>query len=309
MQGKKVLLIVNPCAGKNSKRASAQDIISKLSSENYDFEVRETQRQGHATEIVKEIGSDFDMIICCGGDGTLNETINGLLMLDRKIPIGYIPSGSTNDLAVTLGIPAKVDKAAEMIAKGKMNGYDVGSLNGRYFNYVASFGLGVELSYSTPQALKNILGHAAYMINGFVINLIPMIKNLKPVHMKIEYDGGVLDDDFYFGSFSNSTSVAGIFKLKGSDVKLNDGYFELLLVRGLKKNTEAFSMLGKIIRQEYDGEKIMLIKSKKVKITCDKETPWTIDGEFGGDLKDVDLEVHHRAFDIYSDNDELFSPE
>ena len=275
MQGKKVLLIVNPCAGKNSKRASAQDIISKLSSEDYDFEVRETQRQGHATEIVKEIGSDFDMIICCGGDGTLNETINGLLTLDRKIPIGYIPSGSTNDLAVTLGIPARVDKAAEMIAKGKMNGYDVGSLNGRYFNYVASFGLGVELSYSTPQALKNILGHAAYMINGFVINLIPMIKNLKPVHMKIEYDGGVLDDDFYFGSFSNSTSVAGIFKLKGSDVKLNDGYFELLLVRGLKKNTEAFSMLGKIIRQEYDGEKIMLIKSKKVKITCDKETPWT----------------------------------
>lgn len=309
MQGKKVLLIVNPCAGKNSKRASAQDIISKLSSENYDFEVRETQRQGHATEIVKEIGSDFDMIICCGGDGTLNETINGLLTLDRKIPIGYIPSGSTNDLAVTLGIPAKVDKAAEMIEKGKMNGYDVGSLNGRYFNYVASFGLGVELSYSTPQALKNILGHAAYMINGFVINLIPMIKNLKPVHMKIEYDGGVLDDDFYFGSFSNSTSVAGIFKLKGSDVKLNDGYFELLLVRGLKKNTEAFSMLGKIIRQEYDGEKIMLIKSKKVKITCDKKTPWTIDGEFGGDLKDVELEVHHRAFDIYSDNDELFLPE
>ena len=304
-----MLLIVNPCAGKNRKRASAQDVISKLSSVNFDFDVRETQRQGHATEIVKEFGADYDMIICCGGDGTLNETINGLLTLEKRIPIGYIPSGSTNDLAVTLGIPAKVDKAAEMITNGKINGYDVGSLNGRYFNYVASFGLGVELSYSTPQALKNILGHAAYMINGFVINLIPMIKNLKPVHMKIEYDGGVLEDDFYFGSFSNSTSVAGIFKLKGSDVKLNDGYFELLLVRGLKKNTEAFSMLGKIIRQEYDGEKIMLIKSKKVKITCDKETPWTIDGEFGGDLKDVDLEVHHRAFDIYSDNDELFLPE
>lgn len=309
MNGKKVLLIINPCAGKNSKRVGALDIISKLSSEEYDFEVRTTRCQGDATTIVKEIGSNFDMIICCGGDGTLNETVNGLLSLDRKIPLGYVPSGSTNDLATTLGIPGKVGEAANMIMNGKLNGYDVGSLNGKYFNYVASFGAGVELSYSTPQALKNILGHAAYMINGFVINLIPIIKNLKPIHMKIEYDGGVIEDNFYFGSFSNSTSVAGLFKFKNQDVKLNDGYFELLLVRGLKKNTDAFSMLGKIIRQEYDGEKIMLIKTKKVKITADEETPWTLDGEFGGNQKDVELTVLHNAFEIYSDNDEMFIAE
>ena len=309
MEGRKVLLIINPCAGKNSKRAGALDIMSKLSSEKFDFEVRTTRCQGDATTIVKEVGSEYDMIICCGGDGTLNETVNGLLTLNKRIPIGYVPSGSTNDLAVTLGIPTVVGEAANMILNGKLNGYDVGSLNGKYFNYVASFGAGVELSYSTPQALKNVLGHAAYMINAFVIKLIPMVKNLKPIHMKIEYDDGILEDDFYFGSFSNSTSVAGLFKFKDQDVKLNDGYFELLLVRGLKKNTDAFSMLGKIIRQEYDGEKIMLIKSKKVKITCDKETPWTVDGEFGGNLKDVELNVIHKAFDIYSDNDEMFITE
>lgn len=307
--GKKVLLIINPCAGKNSKRVGALDIISKLSSGDYDFEVRTTRCQGDATTIVKEVGINYDMIICCGGDGTLNETVNGLLSLDKKIPLGYVPSGSTNDLATTLGIPRKVGDAANMIMNGKLNGYDVGSLNGKYFNYVASFGAGVELSYSTPQALKNILGHAAYMINGFVINLIPIIKNLKPIHMKIEYDGGVIEDNFYFGSFSNSTSVAGMFKFKNQDVKLNDGYFELLLVRGLKKNTDAFSMLGKIIRQEYDGEKIMLIKTKSVKITADEETPWTLDGEFGGNQKDVELNVIHNAFDIYSDNDEMFITE
>lgn len=306
MEGRKVLLIINPCAGKNSKRAGALDIMNKLSSEKFDFEVRTTRCQGDATTIVKEVGSQYDMIICCGGDGTLNETVNGLLTLNKRIPIGYVPSGSTNDLAVTLGIPTVVGEAANMILNGKLNGYDVGSLNGKYFNYVASFGAGVELSYSTPQGLKNVLGHAAYMINAFVIKLIPMLKNLKPIHMKIEYDDGVLEDDFYFGSFSNSTSVAGLFKFKDQDVKLNDGYFELLLVRGLKKNTDAFSMLGKIIRQEYDGEKIMLIKSKKVKITSDRETPWTVDGEFGGNLKDVELNVIHKAFDIYSDNDEMF---
>lgn len=306
MEHKKVLLIINPCAGKNSKRIGALDIMNKLSSADFDFEVRTTRCQGDATTIVKEVGADYDMIICCGGDGTLNETINGLMKLDKRIPIGYVPSGSTNDLAVTLGIPTEVGKAADLILSGKKNGYDVGSFNGKYFNYVASFGAGVELSYSTPQLMKNLLGHAAYMINGFVIKLIPMLVNLKPIHMKIEYDDCVIEDDFYFGALSNSTSVAGLFKYDNQNIKLNDGCFELLLVRGLKRKTEVFSMLSKIIHQDYDGDRIMLIKTKHVKITADRETPWTLDGEFGGNHKDIDLSVMHKAFDIYSDNDTLF---
>lgn len=307
MAGKKVLLIINPCAGKNSRRIGALDIMSKLSSADFDFEVRTTRCQGDATTIVREIGADYDMIICCGGDGTLNETVNGLLKIDKRIPVGYVPSGSTNDLAATLGIPIRVSEAADLILSEKLNSYDVGSFNGRYFNYVASFGAGVDIAYSTPQILKNLFGHAAYLINGFVIRIIPMLLNVRPVHMKIEYDGGVLEDNFYFGSFSNSTSVAGLFKI--NDIKLNDGYFELLLVRGMKRNTEAFSMLSKIIHQEYDGEKIILLRTKKVKITCDEEIPWTLDGEFGGNVGNVELEVVHNAFDIYSDNDEIFVKE
>lgn len=308
-QRKKVLLIINPCAGKNSKRVGALDIMNKLSSADFDFEVRNTRCQGDATTIVKEIGEKYDIIICAGGDGTLNETVNGLMKLNKRIPIGYIPSGSTNDLAVTLGIPTKVGGAADLILSEKINGYDVGNFNGRFFNYVASFGLGVELSYSTPQAMKNLLGHSAYMINAFVLKLIPMLVHLKPIHMKIEYDGNVLEDNFYFGSFSNSTSVAGMFKFNPDEVKLNDGYFELLLVRGLKRNTEAFSMLGKIIRQDYDGDRIMLIKAKNIKITCDEEIPWTLDGEFGGNHKNIELSVNHKGFDIYSDNDRMFIKE
>lgn len=306
LQRKKVLLIINPCAGKNSKRIGALDIMNKLSSADFDFEVRTTRCQGDATTIVKEIGADYDMIICCGGDGTLNETINGLMKLEKRIPIGYVPSGSTNDLAVTLGIPTEVGKAADLILSEKINGYDVGCFNGRYFNYVASFGVGVELSYSTPQAMKNLLGHSAYMINAFIVKLIPMLAHLKPIHMKIEYDGNTLEDDFYFGAFSNSTSVAGMFKYDNHNIKLNDGCFELLLVRGLKRKTEAFKMLGKIIRQDYDGERIMLIKAKNVKITCNEAIPWTLDGEFGGNHKDIDLKVVHNGFDIYSDNDKMF---
>lgn len=308
-QRKKVLLVINPCAGKNSKRVGALDIMNRLSSADFDFEVRNTRCQGDATTIVKEIGENYDMVICCGGDGTLNEAVNGLMKLNKRIPIGYIPSGSTNDLAATLGIPTKIDEAAELILSEKLNSYDVGEFNGRFFNYVASFGLGVEVSYSTPQAMKNLLGHWAYMINAFVLKLIPMLSHLKPVHMKVEYDGNELEDDFYFGSFSNSTSVAGLFKFNQDEVKLNDGCFELLLVRGLKRKSEAFSMLGKIIRQEYDGERIMLIKAKNVKITCDEEIPWTLDGEFGGNHKNIELSVNHRGFDIYSDNDRMFIKE
>lgn len=304
MARKKVLIIINPCAGRNSKRIGALDIMNKLSAEEFDFEVRTTRCQGDATTIVREVGADYDMIICCGGDGTLNETVNGLMKINKRIPIGYVPSGSTNDLASTLGIPIEVGEATRLISSGKINSYDVGTFNGKYFNYVASFGVGVDIAYSTPQVLKNMFGHTAYIINGFVIRLIPMLIHSKPVHMKIEYDDGVIEDDFYFGSISNSTSVAGLFKL--NDIKLNDGYFELLLVRGMKHNTEAFGMLSKIIHQEYDGEKILLVKTKKVKITCKDKAPWTLDGENGGMVGDAEINIVHNAFEIYSDNEKLF---
>lgn len=309
MNGKKLLLIINPCAGKNSKRVKALDIINKLSKADYDFNIKTTKCQGDATTIVKDCANDYDLIVCCGGDGTLNETINGMLKIDKRIPLGYIPSGSTNDLATTLGIPIGVGEATDLILSGKTNGYDIGKINDRYFTYIASFGIATELSYSTPQKLKNMFGHAAYMINGFGVKLIPTLKNFKPIHMVIEHDNGVVEGDFYFGSLSNSTSVAGLVKFDKQNVKLNDGYFELFLVKGLKRNTDAFQMLHKAIKQDYDGEQMMLIKTKKVKITTYATIPWTLDGEFGGNHSNVELEVIHDAITVYSDNDKLFVKE
>ncbi|MBP9988760.1 MAG: YegS/Rv2252/BmrU family lipid kinase [Ruminococcus sp.] len=306
MEGKKILLIINPCAGRNKKRIGMLDIINKLSSGNCEFTTKTTRCQGDATTIVKELGNSHDAIICCGGDGTVNEIVNGMMKIDRKIPLGYIPCGSTNDFAATLGIPVGLGPATDLILSGKKNGYDIGSLNGKNFCYVASFGVATDISYSTPQAMKNIFGHAAYMINGFVIRFFPMLKNFKPTHMRIEYDGGVIDDDIYFGSFSNSTSVAGLFKI--DDVKLNDGYFELLLVKGLKKNTEMLTCLKRIIKKEYDGEQMMIVRTKKVHITSEKKVAWTLDGEFGGEHTDVTLEVHHNGVELYSENKELFLP-
>lgn len=304
LKTQKALLIVNPCAGRNNKRLAPLEIVKKFSQPEWDTDIRTTRCQGDATTIVREIGAQYDVILCCGGDGTLNEVINGLMCLDRKVPVGYIPSGSTNDLASTLGIPTELGASADLIRSGRKNSYDLGTLDGKYFTYIASFGVATDLSYSTPQKLKNMFGHAAYMINGFVIRLIPMLLNFKPVHMKIEYDDGVIEDDFYFGSVSNSTSVAGLFKFK--DVKLNDGYLELFMVKGLKRNVDALKMLKKAIAQDYDGVQMMIVKTKKVKITCDQDVPWTLDGEFGGTHRDCELEVVHNAFEIFSDNNELF---
>lgn len=269
-----------------------------------EFTIETTKGPDDATKIVKELGNDHDIIICCGGDGTLNETINGVLQLEKRVPVGYIPSGSTNDLATTLGISAGVGPAAKMILNNKTNTYDVGLFQGRYFNYIASFGAATDLSYSTPQKWKNILGHSAYMIHGFIISLFPMLASFKPTYMKIEYDGGVVEDNIYFGAVSNTTSVAGLARY--DNVKLNDGYFELLLVKGLKRNIDALGILRKVINKDYDSDNIIFTKTKHVKITCDKKVPWTLDGEFGGEHGDVEISIVNDAYDIYSENNEMF---
>lgn len=304
---KKALLVINPCAGVDRKRVSPLDVIKKLSAAGFEINVERTKCQGDATTIVKEMGKDFDLVLCCGGDGTLNETINGVLDLDKRIPVGYIPSGSTNDLASTLGIPVGVGPATDLILNGKTNGYDVGSFRGRYFNYIASFGAATDLSYTTPQKWKNLFGHNAYVYYGVGVRLFPMLAGFRPTYMKIEYDGGVVEDKFYFGAISNTTSVAGVFKY--DDIKLNDGYFELLLVKGLKRNIDVLGILNKVIRKDYSGDNIIFTKSKHVKITCDTEIPWTLDGEFGGNVGDVEIDVIHNAYDIYSDNEDLFVSE
>ena len=297
---KQVLLIVNPCAGRSRSRVSASDVISQFPTDQYAFEIHETKCHGDATELVKTYADGKDLIICCGGDGTLNETINGVMDLPRRIPIGYIPTGSTNDLASTLGIPRDVQQAAALIKSGHCNSYDIGLFNNRYYSYVAAFGAFTRSSYATNQRMKNLFGHFAYLLNGFFKEW----KNIGSTHMKIEYDDGELDGDFSFGSISNSTSISGIFRLSKDDVKLNDGFFEVLLVRKATFS-EAPSLLNKIRKKEYDGKRIILLKTSQVKITTDAPIPWTLDGEYGNEHQTVHMNVLSRAIDICSPTDNV----
>lgn len=300
---KKVLLIVNPCAGKNKSRAGTFDIVDSFSSNDYDFSVRTTTCRGDATNIVKRELDDHDLVVCCGGDGTLNETINGVMDMPRRVPIGYIPSGTTCDLATTLGLPSDIKKATDIIIDGHVNDYDIGLFNNRYFSYVASFGAFTKCSYTTPQKLKNRFGHAAYVFEG-----IKEVKDIHPIRMKLEHDEGIIEGDFIFGNVSNSLSVAGSFKFKEELIKLNDGIFEILLVRKVPFVKIPLIML-RVINQQYDGYEIVFLRTKKCKFTFpDEAVAWTLDGEDGGKHHDVMIHVLERAVSICSPENPLFLP-
>lgn len=298
---KKVLLIVNPCAGKNKSRTGTFDIVDKFSNNDYEFTVRTTTCQGDATNIVKRELEGKDLVVCCGGDGTLNETINGVMDMPKRVPIGYVPTGTTCDLASTLGIPSDVKKATDIIIDGNTNDYDIGLFNNRYFSYVASFGAFTKCSYATPQKLKNRFGHAAY-----VFTALGEIKDVHGIYMKIEHDGGVLEGKFSFGAVSNSTSVAGMFKLIEDDVRLNDGIFEVLLVPEMGL-FDIIPTIRKAQKQDYDGKKVIYLRTTKLKITSPyEEVDWTLDGEYGGKHSEVMVHVLERAVRICTKDSPLF---
>ena len=298
---KKVLLIVNPCSGKTKTRITAAQIMEKFSKSNYEFTTKETTCQGDATNIVKNELDNHDIVVCCGGDGTLNETINGVMDMPRRAPIGYFPSGTTCDLATTLGIPANAEAAAEVIKKGNINDYDIGLFNNRYFSYVASFGALTKNTYSTPQKLKNRLGHSAY-----VLSALKEIKDIHGIRMRVEHDGGVEEGEFCFGSVSNSTSIAGIFPLREEDVRLNDGIFEVFLVRKMSVPNVARTIL-EVRKQVYNPKRVLYLRTSKIRFTfLDEDVSWTLDGEYGGTHREVMIHILERAVKLITPENPLF---
>lgn len=298
---RKVLLVVNPCAGRTKSRADVNEIVECFPDDEYEFTVRATTCQGDATNIVKEELDEHDMVMCCGGDGTLNETVNGVMDMARRVPIGYIPSGSTNDLASTLGIPKDVKDAADLIMSGDMNDYDVGLFNNRYFTYVASFGAFTRSSYATSQKWKNKFGYLAYLPTA-----VPDAFNIKRYKLRIEHDGGVIEDSFVFGAISNSTSVGGFIDFDTSKIKLNDGVFELLLCKNIGFSSVIPSLV-KVKQRKFDGNPLIFLHTKKLKVTClEGEMDWTLDGEYGGKHKNVMVHILHGAVHICSSENPLF---
>ncbi len=287
---RKMLLIANPIAGIKRIKRMLPRLEKYFYSNGFDVEIFETSAKGDGAAAAEKYSGDFDIIVCAGGDGTLNETISGVLYSGVDTPIGYIPAGSTNDFAAGLGLPVLIMKAAENIVKGTPRELDVGKINERYFSYVASFGAFTETSYSVPQSLKNTLGHLAYILEG-----VKDIPNIRPRHMRIEAGGGVYEDDYLFGAISNSTSLGGILKLNAGLVDFSDGLFEVMLIKNPQNAVELSKIVLSLQAKRYDEEVITFFQSSDVTIISDEDTPWSLDGEYYEGCDKISVSNIHQA--------------
>lgn len=288
---KKMLFILNPYAGMRKAAKNLAEVLAVFNRADYDVRVYVTACQGDAVEAVRKFAAGMDLVVCSGGDGTFNETITGLMLAEAHIPVGYIPAGSTNDFAASLGLSTNVMQATRAILEGESRQYDVGKFGDRYFTYVASFGAFTRASYSTPQNVKNALGHTAYLLEG-----ISELSQLKNIHVRLELDDGrVIEDDFLFGAISNSTSVGGILTLDPKQVDMCDGRFELLLVREPEDLSEIPEFIRALQTQKYNCRMMTFVSASRVKVTAPTDMVWTLDGERAEGQEQVEATVLHRA--------------
>ena len=290
---KHLLFIINPVAGTKKASKNLAEIISIFNRADYDTHVFVTSRQKDATRAVKKFGEQADLIVCCGGDGTLNETINGVIQMGLHTPIGYIPAGSTNDFANSLGLSGDVVTAAKQIVNGSPQPYDIGKFGNRYFSYVASFGAFTKTSYTTPQNIKNALGHIAYLLEG-----IQELSKIKKEHLRVETDQFVLEDDYLFGAICNSTSLGGILTLNPNLVDLGDGMFEILLVRAPKNIQELHECVLALRSQTYNCGMLAFRSASKMTITANPDMPWTLDGERADGGENIVVENLHQSISL-----------
>ncbi len=282
---KRLLLVVNPCAGKRKIRKKLVEVVAQLAEYGYETTVHVTKARGDATEYVQKTGREYDAVVAVGGDGSLNEVINGVLSLQDKKPcLGYIPAGSTNDLARTLSLPTCILKAVERIGSGEAKPIDIGECNGRYFTYIATFGAFSESSYNANQKVKNVLGHFAYMLEG-----VKCLKNLRAYKMRVESEDRVVEGEFLFGGAINSTSVGGLLKFDPENVKLDDGLFEVVLIRKTKNVFKLLKALKDMKKADYDSGTAITFKAAKLHITAEDDIDWCLDGERGGTYKEAEI--------------------
>lgn len=290
---KKLLLIVNPRAGKTKSRTPLFDAVARFSKAGYLVNVFVTEKGGDATRAAAEMGSDYDIVVCSGGDGTLNETLSGLMTLPQRPQVGYLPNGSTNDFAASLHLSSNPVTAACNIIEGKPYHLDLGSHNDRYFAYVASFGAFTRASYSASQSVKNTLGHFAYILEG-----LNDLDSLRPYKCRVEADGEVFEGDFIFGGICNSTSLGGLVKLDPDRVQMDDGKFELLLLRMPKNVIDLNNLIACMTRMEYDYPGVILRHVSSITLTTDDDIPWSLDGEYAASCPVVHIENLHHAIEL-----------
>lgn len=290
---KKLLFIYNPFAGKAQITDKLSAIIDVFTKADYLVTCHPTQSRGDATQTVIDLSADYDLIVCSGGDGTLDETVTGMLQCDKKIPIGYIPAGSTNDFARSLRISNNMIEAAQQIVEGREYQCDAGFFNDDFFIYVAAFGLFTDVTYNTNQQIKNVLGHAAYVLEG-----AKALGAVNSFELTVECDDEVYKGEYIFGMVTNSRSVGGFSKLTGKNVDLNDGYLEVLLIKKPQNILELNEIITALLSDHFESEYVECTKAKRINFTSPDEIPWTLDGEYGGRHRKVVVRDEYQAVDM-----------
>ncbi len=295
--GKKVLVIINPCSGRYTVRNQLLHIADEFTKAGFETTVYTTQKRGDATAYAKHLADKFDLIVCRGGDGTFNETVNGILQSGIEVPLGYIPSGTTNDFAHSLGIPTNASKAIDLICSVEPKWHDMGQLNNdRFFCYTASFGVFTKCSYNTSQKSKNLFGYSAYVAAG-----LKELKGFKPIPMRIECDNDVYEGEYAFGAISSSLNIGGIIKYDREEIEFDDGMFELNLAKmphGAKMWTERAKEL--LIDHTYNEDMFTLTKGSHFVIESKGDSiAWTLDGEYGGAYKITEIDCRKQVIKVY----------
>ncbi len=292
---KKVLLIINPNSGRLKNKSMLFDIIEIMDKKGCVVTTRITQKAGDSYVFAKDgaLSGMYDCIVCSGGDGTMSETIRGIVESGKDIPLGYIPSGSTNDYAKSMGIPTDMLEASVLSVCGTPREIDVGIIDNTYFDYVASFGAFTSVSYSAPQPLKNMLGHMAYVLAG-----IKDIAKIKSVKAKVSANSEIIEDDFIFGAITNATSIGGIVKLDDTLVEFNDGLFEVCLVKKPKSPSDFTKLIIGALNSDFTSDSFVFLKSDEINFELGKGLDWSLDGEKYSSGKKVKIKVLKSAVRI-----------
>ena len=284
---------MNPKAGRTTLKNSLVDVLEVFCNNDYDVRTYLTKSADDAERVVAEEGVGYDVIVCAGGDGTLGNTVAGFMKSGLKVPLGYIPCGSTNDFARSMEIPMTAVEAAEMVVGAEPFSVDIGSLNDKYFVYVAAFGVFSDTSYATPQNMKNIFGHAAYVLQG-----IKSIANIPSYKMKITIDGEIQEGEFIFGMVSNSISVGGFKSITRKGVEFDDGLFEGVLIRTRKTPADLERVVRALLTGDISEKSMVSFRASNVLFEAEDPVAWTCDGEFGGEYKNTSIDIHRRAIDL-----------
>ena len=292
---KRIFFVFNMHAGKARIKTKLSDILNTFTEKGYEVTAYPTQYAGEAVLRIEALEDGYELVVCSGGDGTLDEVVTGMMRRpeEKRIPIGYIPAGSTNDFAKSLGLPQKMEDAAARIMAGKRFPCDIGAFNQDYFVYIAAFGIFTDVSYQTDQQMKNVLGHMAYILEG-----MKRLTNITSYKMKLRWEDREVEDDFLFGMVTNSRSVGGFKSIIGTEVVLDDGVFEVTFIKRPKNLLELNETLTALVLAEIDERYMYSFRTSRLEVEAEGEVPWTLDGEYGGDHRAAVIENRKQALEF-----------